>query len=162
MSNEIERFFMPDYKKLHDSFIEIVAMRFHAIAKASGPNSWGERYPGTQKDDLLSCMGEGNRFRREVESIASELMHAAMNEHNERIAGLGDSGCLKITMIGIDEWWQQNLERHRNSGRADAERGVFAAPNHLSDDPQYLDENQAYKEGFMERRKELGDKFKWA
>lgn len=63
----------------------------------------------------------------------------------------------------IDDWWRQNLEDYRQDGRADAERGVFEAPHWVSDeDPQYLDENQAYKDGFMERRKELGASFKWA
>jgi len=60
-------------------------------------------------------------------------------------------------------WWEQNLANYRNEGRKDAENGEFDAPhNAIDDDPQYMDENQAYKDGFMGRRKELGDSFKWA
>ena len=68
-----------------------------------------------------------------------------------------------MTDESIDDWWLRNLEDYRQNGRSDADRCVFNAPHWVSDeDPQDLDENQAYKDGFMERRKELGDKFKWA
>jgi len=61
------------------------------------------------------------------------------------------------------EWWLRNLDEYRADGIADADKGEFDPPHHVTDhDPQYLDENAAYKDGFMKRRKELGDKFKWA
>ena len=61
------------------------------------------------------------------------------------------------------ESWTRNLAEYRNDGRHDAERGEFDLPHYFTDnDPQYLDENQAYKDGFMSRRKELGDAFNWA
>jgi hypothetical protein len=61
------------------------------------------------------------------------------------------------------DWWQDILNGYKAEGRTDAEKGIFDPPHYVTDDdPQYLDENEAYKDGFMEKRKELGDKFKWA
>lgn len=63
------------------------------------------------------------------------------------------------------DWWIQNLDDYRQDGRKDAERGTFDAPHQLCEccpDPQDEAENEAYKHGFMERRAELGDKFRWA
>ena len=62
-----------------------------------------------------------------------------------------------------DNWWPWVLGEHRKDGRKDAEIGRFIEPYPAADDhnPPELDENQAYKDGFMERRHELGDKFKW-
>lgn len=63
----------------------------------------------------------------------------------------------------IHDWWIQNLNDYRQSGGKDAELGEFRLPHDITDDdPQNLDENMAYEEGFMHRRKELGDKFKWS
>ena len=61
----------------------------------------------------------------------------------------------------VDDWWQQHLEEYRQDGRDDADLGVFSAPHPGSDDPQDETENWAYKEGFKQRRKELGDNFEW-
>ena len=58
-------------------------------------------------------------------------------------------------------WWQDNLENYKSDGRFDAEAGFYNPPHSDSDDPQDQDENEAYKKGFIERRKELGDAFKW-
>jgi len=65
-------------------------------------------------------------------------------------------------MSDIDDWWNNNLMSYREDGRRGADLGDFNPPHFFTDeDPQYLDENEAYKDGFMERRKELGESFKW-
>jgi hypothetical protein len=60
-------------------------------------------------------------------------------------------------------WWKKNLDDYYQMGRKDADKGLIDYPHAYDDsDPQYMDENQAYKEGFKDRRRELGNKFKWA
>jgi len=53
------------------------------------------------------------------------------------------------------------LEECWRDGRDDADKGMFDAPYPGSGDPQDETANQAYKQGFMDRRKELVDKFEW-
>jgi len=60
------------------------------------------------------------------------------------------------------DWWNELLESRHEDGRKDADRGLFNRPYAGNVDPQNEDENEAYKRGFDERRKELGDKFEWA
>lgn len=54
------------------------------------------------------------------------------------------------------------LAERMADGRKDANEGVFEPPYLNSDDPQDEDENAAYKRGFNERRRELGDVFRWS
>lgn len=61
-----------------------------------------------------------------------------------------------------NDWWERLMDCYKSEGGKDAEFGVFEPPNPGSDDPQDDAENAAYKRGFDERRKELGDKFEWA
>ena len=58
-------------------------------------------------------------------------------------------------------WWLKNLAEYRRDGRNDAEKGYYDPPHPVGDDPQDLEENEAYREGFMTRRKELGANFQW-
>lgn len=58
-------------------------------------------------------------------------------------------------------WWRNWLRERERDGRADADRGVYDCPYPSTDDPQEEDENMAYHQGFTNRRKELGSKFKW-
>lgn len=60
-----------------------------------------------------------------------------------------------------DDWWEQHLNNYKLEGQMDAENGVFEPPHPSDEDPQDEDENIAYKSGFLARRKELGDKFRW-
>ena len=61
------------------------------------------------------------------------------------------------------DWWERALADHKESGRRDADVGRYTPPHAGGDeDPQDADENAAYKKGFMERRRELGEAFKWA
>lgn len=61
------------------------------------------------------------------------------------------------------EWWKQHLAEITADGRKDADAGVFNSPWPVDDaDPQNEDENAAYRRGFDARRRELGDKFRWA
>lgn len=65
----------------------------------------------------------------------------------------------------VDKWWREHLDGYRSDGRRDADEGVYRPPHALPEenpDPQYFDENMAYKDGFMKRRRELGEDFKWA
>lgn len=69
-------------------------------------------------------------------------------------------------MNAASDWWESNLDQYREEGRKDAELGRFDMPNAtdehgMAESPDYDDENQAYREGFVQRRKELGDKFEW-
>jgi len=64
-------------------------------------------------------------------------------------------------MKNINDWWDDNIRYYWMLGRGSANKGEFDYPNTDNDDPNDADENQAYKDGFMERRKELGDLFKW-
>lgn len=62
----------------------------------------------------------------------------------------------------ITEWWRKLLSDHTANGISDANNGVFEWPYpDDSNDPQSEDENLAYKNGFDNRRRELGDSFKW-
>ena len=53
------------------------------------------------------------------------------------------------------------MSRCEKAGRADADRGRFDPPHGGTADPIDEAENEAYRRGFMARRKELGDKFEW-
>ncbi len=57
--------------------------------------------------------------------------------------------------------WLLLLNARYAAGWLDAEAGMYDPPYPGSDDPQELDENRAYKQGFDRSRKELGDSFKW-
>jgi hypothetical protein len=61
-----------------------------------------------------------------------------------------------------ENWWDGIFAECANDGARDAENGRFIPPYPGSDDPQDLDLNAAYEFGFKQRRKELGDAFKWA
>lgn len=59
--------------------------------------------------------------------------------------------------------WRDNILADRYiSGRRDAAEGIFNPPHYDSADPQDEDETHAYRQGFDERRRELGNAFKWA
>ena len=70
------------------------------------------------------------------------------------------------------DWWADLLEERRKDGATDAEAGTFYPPypkiaisawlHPTNTDPQDEAENRAYIDGFMKKREELGDKFKWA
>ena len=65
-------------------------------------------------------------------------------------------------MTNDTDWWAEHLEHFRHCGRESADKGAFDPPHSFDlDDPQNEAENGAYKDGFLERRKELGDKFEW-
>ena len=57
-------------------------------------------------------------------------------------------------------WWLQQLAEYRQRGRSDAERGKYLLPYPLTEEEDGPI-NAAYKQGFDERRKELGEKFAW-
>ena len=59
------------------------------------------------------------------------------------------------------DWWKERLENYKTDGRLDAEVGLYNPPHTDDYDPQDQEENEAYKKGFTERRKELGADFKW-
>ena len=62
-----------------------------------------------------------------------------------------------------EDWWKLNLAEYIADGRIDAAKGIYDLPHAYAEgDPQYEDENAAYREGWWKRRKELGGKFKWA
>jgi hypothetical protein len=62
-----------------------------------------------------------------------------------------------------NDWWAAILADRTADGRRDAERGQYDLPYPgVEEDPQYEDENEAYKIGWHQRRKELGDAFQWA
>ena len=59
-----------------------------------------------------------------------------------------------------DDWWEISLSQFKSNGGDDADKGCFNWP-FADGDPEYDCYNTAYKEGFDERRWQLGDKFKW-
>lgn len=59
-------------------------------------------------------------------------------------------------------WWDGLLAASANEGMRDADIGRFEPPYQGSDDPQDSDLNAAYEFGFKQRRKELGNAFRWA
>ena len=66
-------------------------------------------------------------------------------------------------MSSADEtwnWWLRQLAEYRQRGRSDADRGKFNWPYPLTEEEDGPF-NAAYKQGFDERRKELGVKFAW-
>jgi hypothetical protein len=65
-------------------------------------------------------------------------------------------------MATDDDWWEELLDERQADGRSDAGKGVFDPPHPGSDDPQDDMENHAYESGWRQRRKELGESFKWA
>ncbi len=66
-------------------------------------------------------------------------------------------------MDDVNLWWEKELTHYREEGARDADKGYFCWPClDEVDDPANSDLNAAYKEGFDKRRKELGNKFKWA
>lgn len=64
--------------------------------------------------------------------------------------------------LNNDDWWDALLAEIASQARADANLGVYEPPYPVSDDPTDEEENYIYKREFNKRRKELGDKFKWA
>ena len=65
-------------------------------------------------------------------------------------------------IASVDEWWLGLLEAHEADGRRDAEHGIFDPPYPGSEEPDEADENHAYKRGFDQQRKEMGEGFRWA
>lgn len=64
----------------------------------------------------------------------------------------------------VDDWWLALLQECEDDGRRGAELGVYDPPNIVCEecpDPQYEAENERYKKGFRDRRRELGDRFSW-
>ena len=61
----------------------------------------------------------------------------------------------------MSDWWDDMLAECEADGAKDAESGAFDPPYPGSDDEQDLAMNRAYQRGFNQRRKELGDKFRW-
>ena len=64
-------------------------------------------------------------------------------------------------MSDIDDWWEGCKKEAFERGRADALTGQ---PTHPYDDGDEMDAELAlyYKDGFMDERLKLGNKFKWA
>jgi hypothetical protein len=63
------------------------------------------------------------------------------------------------------DWWERRFKSYKESGKRDAENGVYQPPypaSEYGEDPENDDCNAAYKTGFIARRQELGDDFKWA
>lgn len=60
------------------------------------------------------------------------------------------------------DWWVSMLNEYRRDGSSDADKGMFEPPYPWSGDPEEEAYNNAYKEGFDRRRKELGENFKWS
>ena len=61
----------------------------------------------------------------------------------------------------IADWWDDLLAERKRDGCSAAETGIYDPPYPNSDDPQDEAENAAYKQGFQQRRKELGEAFKF-
>ena len=62
----------------------------------------------------------------------------------------------------MSDWWHEHLAEFAADGRKDADLGMYRPPwPSEDDDPQNQDENLAYRKGFDEKRKELGNAFKW-
>jgi hypothetical protein len=59
-------------------------------------------------------------------------------------------------------WWSELLQKHMVKGRADADAGIYDQPYPTDNIPQDADKNDAYRFGWCERRRELGDAFRWA
>lgn len=53
------------------------------------------------------------------------------------------------------DWWCGLLRQRHEDGRSDAEKDIFDMPYPGSEDPQDEAENDAYKKGFMEYRREI-------
>lgn len=62
-----------------------------------------------------------------------------------------------------EEQWDEIMDSHQQDGRNDADKGEFFPPYNLqTDHPDEAMENHAYESGWRQRRKELGNAFKWA
>jgi hypothetical protein len=59
------------------------------------------------------------------------------------------------------DWWDKLLKQREQDGITDADQGRYDPPYTDDSDPQNQDEIDAYRRGFMRRRDELGDAFKW-
>lgn len=59
-----------------------------------------------------------------------------------------------------DDWWEDLLAERRRQGDRDASDGVFNWPYQFGSEED-SEENAVYKEEFDQRRKELGEAFKW-
>ena len=119
---------------------------------ASPFGEWGELADQLQleaADEIEKLRAECLRLNHaEAESMAVVL---SLEEQVGKLrAALADSG------------WSELLSTHVMDGRRDAERGVFDPPRWTrTTDPSEMHENAAYKKGWNQRRKELGDAFKW-
>ena len=64
--------------------------------------------------------------------------------------------------MDMNIWWERMMALREQEGRRDAEAGVFDMPYPPNEDPEDQAHNDAYAKGFRDRRKELGDAFKWS
>lgn len=64
--------------------------------------------------------------------------------------------------MGNASWYAEMMREYEEDGRADAALGIYQPPYAFESEPDDADANQAYLRGFNARRKELGEKFKWA
>lgn len=78
-----------------------------------------------------------------------------------RKAEAGGSWCEHECEAMTADWWDELLAERFRDGQRDAEHGRFESPYPGSQDPQDEDENLAYRRGFDQRRRELGDAFRW-
>lgn len=60
-----------------------------------------------------------------------------------------------------DDWWEKQLKEYEQDGRRDADKGIWSPPYPGSEAPDDEFQNEAYRLGFNDRRKELGKKFRW-
>jgi hypothetical protein len=60
------------------------------------------------------------------------------------------------------DWWLRILADQKEKGRNDCEKGIYCGfPLAERLDTSTEEKHQYYKKGCIERRKELGEKFKW-
>ncbi len=60
------------------------------------------------------------------------------------------------------DWYAKQRLEYAADGAKDAEKGMADLPYPHTEDPQDQDCNEAYRQGFNRKRKEMGDKFRWA
>lgn len=99
---------------------------------------------------------------------------AARSDHSEAMVALRLTDFIRLLQdvgeafddaaLGLgssDEWWLRSVQAAEEAGAVAADAGVFEYPHESVGCPADEELNLAYERGHKERRKQLGDKFKW-
>ena len=137
-----------------------------ALARGeSRPGAWANPQPHAE------VAGQGHQGKRRgghvlaVHGRYGDLQYRSQGSDqgmHERWAERFDQvPVVQLETVQMRAGWEKELSAYRQDGRDGADDGRMFLPVIDPKDKEDEEINEAYKEGFEERRKELGESFRW-